>query len=67
MSALKSWQEEKGSAFLYRVVAEKEAGTARQGLFLELAREADKQAEIWAGKIRLAGGQVPAHFSPELR
>jgi vacuolar iron transporter family protein len=67
MNELKNWREEKGSAFLYRVVAEKEAGTARQGLFLELAREADKQAEIWAKKIRVAGGKVPTEFSPELR
>jgi VIT1/CCC1 family predicted Fe2+/Mn2+ transporter len=67
MSDLKSWQEEKGSAWLYRVVAEKEAGTARQGLFLELAREAEKQALIWETRIRERGGPVPGTFSPELR
>ena len=67
MNDLKSWQEEKGSAFLYRVVAEQEAGTARQGLFLELAREAEKQAGIWEKKIREAGGAVPERFSPDLR
>jgi len=67
MNDLKSWQEEKGSAHLYRVVAEQEAGTARQGLFIELAREAEKQAGIWEKKIREAGGAVPERFSPDLR
>lgn len=61
MSDLKSWQEEKSSAHLYRVVAEREAGTARQGLFLELAREAEKQALIWERKISTGGGEVPRH------
>lgn len=67
MNELKSWQEEKGSAHLYRVVAEQEAGTARQGLFLELAREAEKQAGLWEKKIREAGGTVPERFCPDLR
>ncbi|MGH8694429.1 MAG: hypothetical protein ACREVM_09420, partial [Burkholderiales bacterium] len=65
MNELKSWQEEKSSAHLYRVVAEQEAGTARHGLFLELAREAEKQAGIWEQKIREAGGVVPQRFSPD--
>src|SRR5258708_21371011 len=67
MNELKSWQEEKSSAHLYRVGAEQEAGTARQGLFLELAREAEKQAEIWEKKSGEGGGVVPQRFSPDLR
>jgi VIT1/CCC1 family predicted Fe2+/Mn2+ transporter len=67
MSDLKSWQEEMASAYLYRIVAEKETGTARQGLFLELAGEAEKQALIWAQRIRESGGALPEHFTPELR
>src|SRR5258708_29177029 len=67
MNELKSWQEEKSSAHLYRVGAEQEAGTAREGLFLELAREAEKQAEIWERKIREASGAVPQRFNPDLR
>ena len=67
MDDLKSWQEEKSSAHLYRVVAEQEAGTARQGLFLDLAREAEKQAGIWEKKIREAGGVVPQRFKADLR
>lgn len=67
MSELTSWQEEKRSAHLYRVVAEQEAGTARQGLFQDLAREAEKQALIWERKIRAAGGELPRAFRPDLR
>ena len=42
------WHEEKRSAYLYRVMAEAEAGTARGELFNGLAAEAENQAGIWA-------------------
>ena len=48
MSELSSWREEMQAAYLYRVVAETETGTARASLFKELAAEAEKQAAIWA-------------------
>lgn len=67
MNDIKSWREEKSSAHLYRVVAEQEAGSARQGLFLDLAREAEKQAQIWERKISARGGEVPRGFRPDLR
>ena len=67
MNEILNWTEEKQAAFLYRVVAEAEAGTPRQGLFLELAGAAEKQAAIWADVARKAGGQVPAHYQPDLR
>ncbi|HWQ39263.1 MAG TPA: VIT1/CCC1 transporter family protein [Burkholderiales bacterium] len=67
MHALDSWIEEKRSAYLYRVVAECERGTAREALFRELAAEADKQAQIWAGEIRRQGGAVPQDYEPDLR
>ena len=44
MDDLKSGQEEKGSAHLYRVVAEQESGTRARRL-LELAREAERAGE----------------------
>ncbi len=62
-----SWQEEKRSAWLYRVVAECEHGTAREALFRELAQAADEQAELWLAIIAKKGGQAPAAFRPELR
>jgi vacuolar iron transporter family protein len=58
------WQDEVRSAHLYRVIAEVERGTPRADLFLELAKEAETQAAIWARKAGLAS--VPA-FVPDLR
>ncbi|MGH8677944.1 MAG: VIT1/CCC1 transporter family protein [Burkholderiales bacterium] len=67
MKALQSWKEEMGSAFLYRVVADVERGTAREALFRELAKEAESQAEIWVKQLRDSGGAVPERYSPDLR
>ena len=58
------WLDELRSAYLYRVIAEVERGSARAKLFEELAREAEGQAAIWARKAGLAS--VPA-FVPDLR
>jgi VIT1/CCC1 family predicted Fe2+/Mn2+ transporter len=67
MHALESWIEEKRSAYLYRVVAACEHGTAREALFRELANEADNQAEIWVGEIRRQGGPIPEAFVADMR
>jgi VIT1/CCC1 family predicted Fe2+/Mn2+ transporter len=58
-----AWHEEKRSAYLYRVMAEAEAGTPRAELFRGLAAEAESQAGIWA---RQAGTAVP-EYVPDLR
>ena len=57
------WREEKRSAYLYRVMAEAEAGTPRAGLFNGLAAEAENQSEIWA---RQAVAAMP-EYAPDLR
>ena len=62
-----SWQEEQRSAWLYRVVAECEHGTPRESLFLELARAAEDQSEIWLDTLKRRGAAAPAPFRPELR
>jgi VIT1/CCC1 family predicted Fe2+/Mn2+ transporter len=62
-----SWQEEKRSAWLYRVVAECERGTPRESLFNELAQAADEQSDIWLGVIEKKGGPAPTAFHPDLR
>jgi VIT1/CCC1 family predicted Fe2+/Mn2+ transporter len=67
MSALESWKEEQRAVYLYRVVAETEAGTPRRALFLELAQAAASQAEIWAREVQKAGGAVPAGYEPDAR
>ena len=65
--ALESWSEEKRSAWLYRIVSDAESGTPRQILFLELARAAEAQAEIWVAELAKAGQPAPAAFRPDLR
>ncbi len=67
MSEGENWAEEKQSAYLYRVVAETEAGTPREGLFKELAAAADKQAGIWEALGAKHGRPVPTTYSPDLR
>ena len=67
MHELESWAEEKRSAYLYRVVAEAEAGTPRQALFTELAQSAERQAAIWERHARDAGQSVPGRFVPDMR
>ncbi|HEX9570734.1 MAG TPA: VIT1/CCC1 transporter family protein [Burkholderiales bacterium] len=58
------WLDEVRSAYLYRVIAEVESGSPRAKLFLELAREAEGQAAIWAKNAGLAS--IPP-FVPDLR
>ena len=58
------WLDEMRSAYLYRVIAEVEGGTPRSNLFLELAREAEGQAAIWAKNAGLPS--VP-DYRPDLR
>jgi vacuolar iron transporter family protein len=67
MRELENWREEKRSAYLYRVVAAAEAGTARAALFEGLAGEADKQAALWARYAAEAGAGAPERFVPDLR
>ncbi|MGV8989937.1 MAG: VIT1/CCC1 transporter family protein [Thiobacillus sp.] len=62
-----SWQEEKRSAWLYRVVAECEHGSTRESLFNELATSADEQAEIWLKAIVQHGGPPPKTYRPDIR
>jgi hypothetical protein len=67
VSYRESWKEEKQSAFLYRIIAEKEKGSLRETLFLGLAREAERQAEIWTRKMNESSMPVPASYTPGLR
>ena len=66
-SLLSGWREEKQAAYLYRVVAEVEAGTPRASLFTELAGEADKQAAIWARLAHEAGQLAREQYVPDTR
>ncbi len=63
MNPLDNWREEKRSAWLYRIVSDAESGTVRQVLFLELARAAERQADIWAQSLPA----LPDCYAPDLR
>ena len=64
---LESWTEEQRSAYLYRVCADAEAGTARADLFTRLAGEAEAQATIWRAQLTASGKPPPPPFVPDLR
>ncbi|TMH61140.1 MAG: hypothetical protein E6H55_10350 [Betaproteobacteria bacterium] len=64
---LESWTEEQRSAYLYRVCADAEAGTARADLFTRLAGEAEAQAAIWRAQLTASGKPAPPPFAPDLR
>jgi VIT1/CCC1 family predicted Fe2+/Mn2+ transporter len=57
-----SWFHERESAWLYRVVAERESNPKHRQLFATLAEAAEQQARIWVERL---GGE-PA-FHPTLR
>lgn len=58
------WQEEKQSAYLYRVLAKADTHAERRDLFLKLASAADEQAEMWFVK---SGEPSPWVYRPTLR
>ena len=62
-----SWHEEKQSAFLYRVVADREASPEIKAMFLKLADAAEQQAEHWRKIAQNKGVALPEGFRPELR
>jgi VIT1/CCC1 family predicted Fe2+/Mn2+ transporter len=64
--AVSSWNEEKQSAWLYRVLAEAETQPTLSGLFTTLAAEADEQAQLWAAKVIAEGDALPT-FTPTMR
>lgn len=67
MEALKSWKEEKQSAYMYRAIADIEMNPVHKKLFLELSVLADKQAAIWEAQLQAAHQPIPAHYQPGLR
>ncbi len=66
-SELTGWHEERQSAWLYRILAEREADHPRRAqLFRDLADAAEHQAGAWVRRIE-ATGQVLPDFHPTLR
>ncbi len=67
MKELESWREEQRSAYLYRLLAQIEAGAPRARLFTELAKEAEEQSGIWAQAAMRKGAAQPGAFRPDVR
>ena len=66
MSSLDRWRSEKQSAWLYRVVAEREEDPRKSRMFLALADAAEEQAKILLGDLAKEGRAAPA-FEPSIR
>lgn len=66
MSALENWQEEKQSAWLYRIMAEVETDAVKRDLFTALGNAAESQAAIWQKQMPPASGEAPP-FQPAAR
>ncbi len=66
MSAFENWQEEKQSAWLYRVMAEVETDAVRHDLFNALGNAAESQAGIWQKQLAPSPAQAPV-FRPTPR
>lgn len=67
MSVFESWQEEKNSVYLYKIIASHEKNNSRKKLFLDLAAIANKQALIWEKELQKNGQTIPKTFQPCLR
>lgn len=67
MSEIANWHEEKQSAWLYHILAAREADSPRRAqLFRDLAVAAERQAGAWERRIEAKGGRPP-RFRPSLR
>ena len=62
MKNIKRWREEKRAAYLYSIVADAEVKNAREPVFRELARAAEKQTTLWQWELEQSGGKVPATY-----
>ncbi len=64
---LQSWRREKNLAWLYRALSDRESGSPRQLLFLELATEADEQADLWTMEFLKTRQTPPGSYKPGLK
>jgi VIT1/CCC1 family predicted Fe2+/Mn2+ transporter len=62
MNILENWEEEKGSAYLYRIIAEREQDPTHKALFLGLSTMAEGQASIWAEQLKKVNLSEPAFY-----
>ncbi|MDR3491021.1 MAG: VIT1/CCC1 transporter family protein [Gammaproteobacteria bacterium] len=67
MDVLENWEEEKRSAYLYKIVAASEKDPKYKELFLGLSDMAENQAGIWATQLKKNNITVPAFYTPDWR
>ncbi|MCB5190733.1 VIT1/CCC1 transporter family protein [Methylobacillus arboreus] len=63
---LQGWREEQRSAYLYRVLAQREPDAELAMMFSKLADAALMQAQVWQHKLSAAGYEVQA-YHPDIR
>ena len=64
---IENWLEEKQSAWLYRVLADREPDKVLARMFAALANAADSQAGLWQLKLEQANISLPESFQPSRR
>src|SRR5579872_5884676 len=64
---LKSWIEEKRSAYLYLIIATQEKNAIKNNLFRELADAAEKQALLWERELKQKNQSIPETYQPDFR
>ncbi len=67
MDLLDNWNEEKCSAYLYKIVSAAEKDKKFKQLFLDLSVMADNQAAIWASQLAKKNIPVPTVYVPDWR
>jgi len=67
MDVLENWEEEKRSAYLYKIVSAAEKDPKYKELFLGLSVLADQQADIWAVQLTNNNIAIPTLYSPDWR
>lgn len=63
----KSWESERQSAHLYRIMTQVETDERKGRLFESLAKEAEIQAKVWAEQIKSTGKPAPSSYRPTVR
>lgn len=64
---IENWNEEKQSAYLYRIMSETEHDEGNIRLFTALANAAEAQAKLWEEKLHSLQRTIPSNFAPSRR
>lgn len=67
LTLIENWNEEKQSAYLYRIMSATERDEGNIRLFTALANAAEAQARLWEEKMQRQQIAVPSGFTPSRR